>query len=709
MILLNKKLLRYLFVIFICLFFSINAYSLPKIEPDKYIPIFMEGRGINCCQQYHHYHSKGLNNFVKIEDNIYMVSLDEYDNIVIELINDTKKEEFFNTGIKADNYNNQYRGAGIVCSDGTEHLYITYCFHDGSVNTAKISLKTKTILWTSKYRLTDLKYFPLDGIYYEGYLYLLICENQNSFHIVKIDSSGENTKTPVKISNYKLNALSVCEENICIYGSLPVQHHIYGNLLYMCRAKYDLEGNLVSSKVYTDREWWASITRAFVNGKEEFVLYRDYDINEQKNKITKFGGKWHNNILGDANSIYVEGGNEYVGYANNKASGYHIYDDKGVLQQNRYIIMPEKVKSNNAIYVDKEKIYLLSSLEDGSAVLSFIPYKQKAYVYTNEKEENFKDSVVYPRISLTENGNFTYKIKYVNYLNQPPNSGFPKLYIYKNNLPISNSPFIMNAEDIYDKNYTDGKIYKYDIDLSFAEGDIYSYSIELASESETFLSETYYYPIYGNKPSILSFENEYIFPKSNRYDTTKLEAKIRFLEPNGYDIGQNYPRISIYTNEDIPVIMNVHMQYTGEESGGLKVYACNLGSLNIGEYKYKIEAKNEMGTEADNVEGVFEVIDSVRVGIKSDTIFNVPNPFSPHGKPTKIMFRCDKNETVKIKIYTLYGDLVYEDIYYAKEGANEYEYKGRDGNGKPLYNGAYICQLEKSNGKRLRCKILVIK
>ena len=126
-----------LLILFISIFFSANVSALPLIGRDKNLAVYLEGRGINSRLEHNYYQSKGLNTLIKVDGKLYMVSLNQTDNIVIDLINDTKKEEFFNTMIKADVYDGQYRGAGMVCTDGTEYLYITYCFYDGSIKTAK--------------------------------------------------------------------------------------------------------------------------------------------------------------------------------------------------------------------------------------------------------------------------------------------------------------------------------------------------------------------------------------------------------------------------------------------------------------------------------------------------------------------------------------------------------------------------------------------
>ena len=128
---------RIIYILFALICFNLNLFAAKPIKNDKNLAVYLEGRGINSRLDHNYYQSKGLNTLIKVDGKLYMVSLDKYNNIVIDLINDTKKEEFFDTNIKTYIYNSQYRGAGMVCTDGREYLYITYCFYDGSIKTAK--------------------------------------------------------------------------------------------------------------------------------------------------------------------------------------------------------------------------------------------------------------------------------------------------------------------------------------------------------------------------------------------------------------------------------------------------------------------------------------------------------------------------------------------------------------------------------------------
>lgn len=720
--LLNKiKCSRLKAVIVFCLcFMSVaDSFAATKMEPDKFRDIKLSGRGINTRLEHNSFQSKGLNTLIKVDGQLYMVSLNSSEQIVIDLINDAVIEEIFNTGIVTSNYS-AHRGVGTVCTDGIEHLYITYFNDDGTVITAKVSLKTESIIWASSYRLKDVNYLPLDSVYHNGNVYLLVCEDKTDYHLVKIDAaSGASGRIAMlEGSKYYLNAIAADGNNICVYGAYHYGFALI-EIMYMYVNKFDLNGNSVYSKTYSKEEWIGSITRAAVYDGTEYVTYKQkQSSNAKKNKIIRLTDTfWHKNIQLDVNAIYADATGEYAGYVSGKTAGVQIYNASGAIQKDNFIIMDSNVGQINSVYADAAKtddakVVMLSSLSNNDAVLSFIPLKYKAYIYTNDKEEEYKNSVVYPRVTLNERDYFTYKIRYVNYENKPPTAGFPKLHIYKNGIPVVGGPFIMTAEDASDANYTDGKIYKYGIELAFDENTSYSYKIESVYSGELFESEIYNYPVYGNAPKILYFEaNTHIFPNTRKYDTTRLQAKAKFLEPNGYVIADGYPVINVYAQDGAPQVLNRSMLPLESEAntGGVFDFACDIGFFPGGKYSYTIEAKNEYGTESEPAGGEFEVVDSFKAGVKADKVFNVPNPFSPHKGPTKIIFGSDKNETVKIRIFSLQGDLVYEDSFEAVTGTNEYEYRGRDNSGKILYNGGYICRLEKTDGKKLKCKILIIK
>ncbi|MBA7469341.1 hypothetical protein ES707_04608 [subsurface metagenome] len=89
--------------------------------------------------------------------------------------------------------------------------------------------------------------------------------------------------------------------------------------------------------------------------------------------------------------------------------------------------------------------------------------------------------------------------------------------------------------------------------------------------------------------------------------------------------------------------------------------------------------------------------------------FNAPNPFNPDREETKICYYLDDDENVKIKLFTLTGDLVYswENIS-GREGLNQESWDGRNEKGRIVENGGYICLIE-AGGKKQKCKIAVLR
>ena len=159
-----RNMLKSILVFCVCFLFAANAFAAVKIEHDKFQTINLPGRGINTRMDHNHFQSKGINTLINVDGKLYMVSLNQSNEIIIDLVNDTTLEELYNTGLTSRIYNT-YRGVGSVCSDGTEHLYISYFANNGTVSTAKVSLRTKSIVSDSSYRVLEVDYFPLDSVY----------------------------------------------------------------------------------------------------------------------------------------------------------------------------------------------------------------------------------------------------------------------------------------------------------------------------------------------------------------------------------------------------------------------------------------------------------------------------------------------------------------------------------------------------------------
>lgn len=77
------------------------------------------------------------------------------------------------------------------------------------------------------------------------------------------------------------------------------------------------------------------------------------------------------------------------------------------------------------------------------------------------------------------------------------------------------------------------------------------------------------------------------------------------------------------------------------------------------------------------------------------TITSYPNPFHPDEAATTIAYKLDDDASVRLRVYTVSGGLVLDRQYAAgdvggREGLNEVQWDGRNGNGDPVASGGYI-------------------
>jgi hypothetical protein len=85
------------------------------------------------------------------------------------------------------------------------------------------------------------------------------------------------------------------------------------------------------------------------------------------------------------------------------------------------------------------------------------------------------------------------------------------------------------------------------------------------------------------------------------------------------------------------------------------------------------------------------------------TITNYPNPFYPGVQPTTIAYKLDDAATVTLKIFSLGGDLVREEVFApgstgAFAGLNTFVWNGENGDGKLVASGGYIVFIEAQGG-----------
>lgn len=168
--------------------------------------------------------------------------------------------------------------------------------------------------------------------------------------------------------------------------------------------------------------------------------------------------------------------------------------------------------------------------------------------------------------------------------------------------------------------------------------------------------------------------------------------------------------MSVPTNEATAykVYLGTDLENMQPVYDGLKTYYEILG-LDYGkQYFWQIEAKNNYGISSKSQIFKFSTINKITKA------YNYPNPFNPAlGQKTNILFDMSDNGSAKLSVYSEFGDLCWEKVFdNLVKGANEVTYNGKDDNEKVLFNGTYLCVINKkysNKEEKDKCRILIIK
>lgn len=117
---------------------------------------------------------------------------------------------------------------------------------------------------------------------------------------------------------------------------------------------------------------------------------------------------------------------------------------------------------------------------------------------------------------------------------------------------------------------------------------------------------------------------------------------------------------------------------------------------------------------AEETSGVMEEVKTVTLYMAKSLdmekeITNRPNPFNPNEGETTIMFRPLDTGIVTVTVYDIYGDVVWSrqrDVISGR--VEQFTWDGRNGKGRVVANGGYICRVH-GNGMDMRRKIAVVK
>jgi hypothetical protein len=229
-----------------------------------------------------------------------------------------------------------------------------------------------------------------------------------------------------------------------------------------------------------------------------------------------------------------------------------------------------------------------------------------------------------------------------------------------------------------------------------------------------------------------SYEYKYI--TTNKYDSNNLcEVKGNWhVTSRPYNFVKKSPHS---TFEEIPDNVSFSWNINTDENDDKLSYELYLGLESKKSDIKKLEKSPDINSLSHNVSKLkhkkkyyWYMIIKNKFGVSLETemfsfftggvvekFYNAPNPFNPGiGTVTDFVFPMYYDGTAEIKIYSEYGDLVWESdkSFFDGDTTGNIKYDGKDNSGRTLYNGSYIAIVTKKYGDKTetqRCRILIIK
>ena len=324
---------------------------------------------------------------------------------------------------------------------------------------------------------------------------------------------------------------------------------------------------------------------------------------------------------------------------------------------------------------NEEEVTLTQSYFD---IFDYIPNTDNTLILS----DSLKDI-----INIKSESDIILQVKYNDKYGNEISNGYPKIYYKK-----------QNSSDLWtEKDCISVGNNNFNADLSLDYG---SYD---------------YYVVADNN----NYPNEYISPIKTFVVTERPHSFIN-LNPNLQDgRGNSNTNLNFSWNVTKGVDTDI-LKYTlflGTSENSMQQYDLATQNSYIAQnlsprtrYYWKVEVENQYGAKLLNP----IMYDFVTLG-EIKRVYNAPNPFNPQkGQNTRVFFEMPQDGTAEIDIYSEYGDKIYHvSIDNLSKGNNEYIYNGKDDYGNTLYNGTYLCVVNKkySDGgsKTERCRLLVIK
>ncbi|MDR2425875.1 MAG: hypothetical protein LBD46_01605 [Endomicrobium sp.] len=296
------------------------------------------------------------------------------------------------------------------------------------------------------------------------------------------------------------------------------------------------------------------------------------------------------------------------------------------------------------------------------------------------------------KYSVPSEGKAVFQVKYYDKYENDPGNDYPKLVL----------------------TYPDNSVKTYTM-TSLSNDGIFSYEIVLLSgeyKYEYIATNDYYtyndgcYNLAG-KWYVTS--RPYINAISPVNNVEILPDNVRFQWDISTDEANDILKYELYLGTD-----NDKNKLKKAENGpgnNVKSYIYPTSLNHMSQYCWYMRVINKYGADMETDLFYF------RTGGQVEKFYNAPNPFNPaRGQPTRFVFAMPQSGTVKLVIYSEYGDKVWESETYNYIGdmisSKEITYDGKDNSGKMLYNGTYIAVLTKKYGGKTnveKCRIIIIK
>ncbi|MEW6618111.1 MAG: 6-bladed beta-propeller [bacterium] len=230
----------------------------------------------------------------------------------------------------------------------------------------------------------------------------------------------------------------------------------------------------------------------------------------------------------------------------------------------------------------------------------FVAYEYPILDWTGE--ENYEQDGLHPEEGERLVGTYTYRVKYIDYLDRPPLTGYPEVRIFRGGRELQNSPFIMEEVNPQDIDYKDGKLYSFEI--ANLETGLYSYQFvsknidEILAKGSPTISHSGP-KIIGSPTLTWIGEGGYISDgvEPDVGPTGYFTYKVLYTDIDNIPPAEGYPRVYVCLGGFLISDGYTLIKENGNNYAEGVVYSTNKVRFSYASeaYSYYFEVKNEQG------------------------------------------------------------------------------------------------------------------